>query len=208
MKHPWRNALTEKKSSHRRPLSGISFMQAFSLTRSISFVAKAFDHDYPGVVTQEELSELYRKKGALVHRRCHMLLRDPAEAEDALHEVFARAWKYRNSIHAPIPLAWLYRTAERVCFDKLRKTRRESPALAEDASLAATVSPDDASGRAAVLAFFDTYDDKLKRVALLHYIDGLTQEAIASELNWSRRTVGKKIKLLRERARKLASRYR
>lgn len=50
---------------------------------------------------------------------------------------------------------------------------------------------------------FYQLDDKLKRLALLYYMDGLTQEEIATELGWSRRTVGKKISKIRKLVTKL-----
>jgi DNA-binding transcriptional regulator LsrR (DeoR family) len=51
-----------------------------------------------------------------------------------------------------------------------------------------------------VLRFLDRFDDRLKQVAVLHYLDEMTQEDIAVATGWSRQTVFKKIAFLRERA--------
>ncbi|NMB76464.1 MAG: sigma-70 family RNA polymerase sigma factor [Myxococcales bacterium] len=149
------------------------------------------------------IAELYRRCGALVLRRCRLLLRDPAEAEDALQEVFMRLLRYGASLEGErVPLSWLYRTAERCCFDRLRRRRREEPV--DEAALAREPTPiDEALGseaREVLGRFFHRLPDKLKRLALLHYLDGLPQERIAVELGWSRRTVGKKLRALAERA--------
>ncbi len=149
------------------------------------------------------IAELYRRCGALVLRRCRLLLRDPAEAEDALQEVFVRLLMYGASLEGePVPLSWLYRTAERCCFDRLRRRRREEPA--DEAALEREPAPlDEALGseaREMLGRFFHRLPEKLKRLALLHYLDGLPQERIAEELGWSRRTVGKKLRALAERA--------
>jgi len=168
-------------------------------------------------VDRNELAELYRQKGVLVFRRCKLILRDDAAAEDVMQEVFVRVWKYRDSLaEGPVPLSWLYRTAERCCFDRLKSKRREHLGTAQDIADTAqsaesegadeTVPVASHSERDLAMRFFDIMDPKLKQLALLYYVDQLTQEQIAEQLSWSRRTVGKKIKRLRERAERLSRR--
>ena len=147
-------------------------------------------------------------------RRCQLLLKNPHEAEDALQDVFIRAMRYGGSLsQRDVPLAWFYRTAERVCFDRLEKRGREPLSEVEEGSVdraaVDTVFPP-ASRRieAADLVerFFHRLDPRLRRLAILHYVDGLPQERIASELSWSRRTVGKKLQGLRRSMRLMATR--
>lgn len=156
--------------------------------------------------SRDQVAELYRRTGALVLRRCQMLLDDKAEAEDVVQEVFIRVMLYGSSVQEEkIPLSWLYRTAERCCFTRLKKRKREPPEKTDEFSNTLAV-PDGQEQREAlelVLRFFHRLDDQLKQVALLHYVDGLSQERIAKELGWSRRTVGKKIKKLRQRGKRL-----
>lgn len=154
-------------------------------------------------LNEAALAELYRRCGALVLRRCRLLLRDPAEAEDVLQEVFVRLLKYGASLEGEqVPLSWLYRTAERCCFDRLRRRRREEPA--DGAALEREPAPLDqalsAEAREMLGRFLQRLPEKLQRLALLHYLDGLPQERIAEEIGWSRRTVGKKLKALAGRA--------
>ena len=160
-------------------------------------------------LSEAELAELYRKTGALVLRRCRFLLRDPAEAEDVMHDVFIRAMRWGASLRqADMPLAWLYRTAERCCFDRMRMRAREP--VADDESFADTISFPSGQMRLEaadiVEKYFRRLEPRLQQVALLHYVDGLTQEQIAEQMQWSRRTVGKKIKALRRSAQRLVAR--
>ena len=158
-------------------------------------------------MTRDELIDLYTRYGHLVFLRCRSILREEAEAKDALQDVFVRAMRYQRSLdRAECPLGWLYRTAERCCFDRLRKRRRE--VVVEPEALARVARDglphDAAEAREVVLSFLERFDPKVQQVAVLHYLDGLPQEEIATQLGWSRRTVGKKLDLLRLRAAALA----
>lgn len=158
-------------------------------------------------MTRDDLITLYTRYGHLVALRCRAILRDDAEAKDVLQDVFVRAMRYQRSLdRADCPLAWLYRTAERCCFDRMKKRRRELAVEPEElARVAREGLPHDAAeARELVLAFLERFDPKVQQVALLHYLDGLPQEEIAAQLGWSRRTVGKKLNILRLRAEALA----
>ena len=52
------------------------------------------------------------------------LLGSPSDADDALHEVFVRVHRYGDSYRGEAPLAWLYRIADRQCFELLQKRKR------------------------------------------------------------------------------------
>lgn len=157
-------------------------------------------------ISVEKIQEIYRKKGVLVFRRCRIILQNEATAEDVLQEVFIRLMRYGGSLeNDEIPLSWLYRTAERCCFDRLRRDGRERAVDPESIS-DMDVYPDIETSVASIeiiTKYLCHLDDKLKQVALLYYLDGLSQERIAEELGWSRRTVGKKIAQLKKRASRL-----
>jgi RNA polymerase sigma-70 factor (ECF subfamily) len=158
-------------------------------------------------LSQEELAELYRSYGHLVLRRCRAILRDQAAAEDALQEAFVRAMRYGPSLErADSKLGWLYRAAERCCFDRLRTRKKEVPVVPEVLSSVAQqgLPQGAAEAREVVLAFLGRFDPKVQQVAVLHYLDELPQETIAEQLGWSRRTVGKKLDLVRKKAESLA----
>lgn len=57
-----------------------------------------------------------------------------------------------------------------------------------------------------ILRFLGNFDDRVKQVAVLHYLDEMTQEEIAAVTGWSRQTIFKKLAFLRTRAAALRSR--
>jgi RNA polymerase sigma-70 factor (ECF subfamily) len=154
-------------------------------------------------IDSDRVRDTYTQKGALVLRRCRMILRDEAAAEDAFQEVFIRLMRYGGKLVSDeVPLSWLYRTAERCCFDRMRKGCREVAVAPEILSDIVGVAGPEASIETVeiVLRYLHTLSDKLKQIAMLHYIDGLSQDQIAAEVGWSRRTVGKKMKQLKKHA--------
>ncbi len=161
-------------------------------------------------MTDAEVGEAYRRYGSLVLRRCQRILRDRAAAEDALQDVFVRLWRYGNAFReAESKVLWLYRVAERCCFDRLerRGARAEislgdqSVGLVDKSSYGKSVED-----REVVMCFLDRFDDRVKQVAVLHYLDEMTQEEIAAATGWSRQTVFKKLAFLRDRAQALRMR--
>lgn len=155
-------------------------------------------------MTEEEVAEAYRRYGPLVLRRCRRILRDRCGGEDALQEVFVRLMRYGHAFQqAESKVLWLYRVADRCCFDLLARRAARSGAFSFEAGGA---EPSHASGtgaledREVILHFLASFDDRLKQVALHHYLDEMTQEEIAAATGWSRQTIFKKLALLRSRA--------
>lgn len=157
-------------------------------------------------LSPKRVGEVYEQKGIAVLRRCQLILRDDALAEDALQDVFESLARYGAEFEdREVPLAWLYRTAERCCFAKFNKKKKEPVPMREGSTYEPSSNNMLLSTEAVEIIdrFFYGLDPKLKQVALLYYVDGLTQERIAEQLNWSRRTVGTKIGKLRKRAERL-----
>jgi RNA polymerase sigma-70 factor (ECF subfamily) len=158
-------------------------------------------------MSHDEVAAAYQKYGHLVLRRCRLILRDDHAAEDALQEVFVRLWRYGDRFRvAESKLMWLYRVAERCSFDLLeRRGRRAETALESAGELRVTGEGHGQAleDREVVLRFLDRFEDRVKQVAVLHYLDEMTQDEIAAATGWSRQTVVKKLALLRERAARL-----
>jgi RNA polymerase sigma-70 factor, ECF subfamily len=159
-------------------------------------------------MTQDDLADSYRRFGPAVLQRCRSILRDDLTAEDALQNVFMRVWRYEDKFAAAeSKLGWLYRLADRCCFDLLarRRTRRETTLaeLPEPHAISQRVED-----RELVLRFLSRFDERTQQVAVLHYLDELPQEEIARATGWSRQTVFRKLTLLRESAAELRANLR
>ncbi len=150
---------------------------------------------------RDEVARLYERYGYFVLRRCLLLLRQRAAAEDALHEVFVKVLKLEvPESEIERPLAWLYRIADNVCFDVLRRKKLHAP---EPDAVEDLIGPHPAvrlEDRDAVLAVLGELDDRDRRICVMAFVDGLTQEEIASELDLSRVTVNKRVQAIRAEA--------
>ena len=154
-----------------------------------------------------ELAHLYRRYAGLVLRRCELILRNRAAAQDALQETYLRLLKSGLDPRSlEQPLGWLYRSAENVCFDALR--RRKVAAIP-------TGALDDAVGphpmvrieeRDAALALLADLDGKEQRICVMAFLDGMTQNEIAEQVGLSRVWVNKKVQQIKERAEQLLAR--
>lgn len=157
-------------------------------------------------MTETEIAEAYARYGHLVLRRCRKILRHGDAADDAMQETYVRLWKYGDSYRdAASKVAWLYRVADRCCFDALarQKSRRETTLDTEGFDPPVAGGAKDVEARDVVLRFLDRFDDDVKEVAVLFYLDELTQEEIATALGCSRPTVAKRLAYIEERANQL-----
>ena len=70
----------------------------------------------------EALAQRHRRE---LHVHCYRMLASFEEAEDAVQEVFLRAWRGRDTLDDDSMLrAWLYRIATNVCIDMIRSRSR------------------------------------------------------------------------------------
>jgi RNA polymerase sigma factor (sigma-70 family) len=151
-------------------------------------------------LSTDEVAALYQRYGYFVLRRCRAILRDPAPADDALQEAFVKVLRSGAAVRtAEEPLRWLYRVADRCCFDVLRRRRRSPETLAPDEGHSKHPGVD-IEIRDAVLRMLGTLDEDEMRIAVLLVVDGMSQGEIAAEVGVSRVTVNKRVQSIRARA--------
>ena len=136
----------------------------------------------------------------MVLRRCRRLLRDEDEALDACQDVFLRVMEHRARLDVRYPSSLLYRIATNVCLNRRRDRRRE-PLTCDEAILfeiARAGEPGGASDARLLLArLFGRHPESSRTMAVLHYVDGLTLEEVASETDMSVSAVRKRLRALR-----------
>ena len=96
-------------------------------------------------LVESELREIQKTYAHLMLRRCRVILRNDATADDAMQDVFVKLMRFGGEFRAAqAKLRWLYRVVDRVCFDHItrQRNRRESD---DDISHARTVGT--SSGR-------------------------------------------------------------
>ena len=139
----------------------------------------------PGLV-----EELYRRHAAAVYARCRYLLRDDDAARDATQEVFVSALRAVDVVrNVTSPTAFLLRSATNHCLNVLRASRaawREEVARIALLRAERRVEPD---ARELVRVLLGAAPAEAQEVAVLYFVDELTQAEIAAATGRSVPTV-------------------
>jgi RNA polymerase sigma-70 factor, ECF subfamily len=143
----------------------------------------------------------------MVLRRCRHLLRDDAQAQDAMQDVFVALLRHQERLQDEAPSALLLRVATNICLNRLR-TKRRRPEDANDDLLMqiAGSGGGDGDGRTLardLLARLFRADDPLaastQTIAVMHLHDGMTLEEVAREVGLSVSGVRKRLRNARAR---------
>ena len=142
----------------------------------------------------QALGDFYDLYAGLVNGLALRILRDTAEAEDVVQEVFVQVWRQASRYDASrgTPEAWLCTMARTRALDRLRRrvSRREEPAEAAPASTAAPTTADTIAVRKAL----DGLSTDQRKALELAYYEGLTQSEIATRLGEPLGTVKTRIR--------------
>lgn len=144
------------------------------------------------------LQALYVKYGSAVFGRCRYLLKDAAQAEDAMQDVFARALIHEASFrNEASPLTWLMKIATHHCLNVIRSA---GAAWRDDYATMQVVRGEGHGGSSSLeardlvrksLAKFDLETQQ----AVIHYwVDDLTLEEVAALLDRSVPTIRKRLR--------------
>ncbi len=155
-----------------------------------------------------EIEQLYRRYGPMVLRRCQRLLRDPEKAADAMHDVFVEVLRRRETLSGDAPSSLLLRIATNACLNRIRGERRH-PEDKEAGLLERIASAEDPEGRpgarSLLARIFGREQESTGTIAVLHLLDGLTLEEVASEVGMSVSGVRKRLRRLKARVAELES---
>jgi RNA polymerase sigma-70 factor (ECF subfamily) len=144
------------------------------------------------------LKELYTQYGGAVFGRCRYLLKNDATAEDALHDVFARAMQNEASFRGEAsPLTWLMKIATHHCLNQLRSEK----AAWHDQYTRLQLARGEGHGGAQQLEDRDTvrrslgrFDDETQQAVIHYFIDEMTLEEVAAMLGRSVPTIRKRLR--------------
>jgi RNA polymerase sigma-70 factor (ECF subfamily) len=145
------------------------------------------------------LAELYAKYAPAIYAHCRRFLQSPAAARDATQEAFVRV--IARGVVLPREeeaLRYLYRVSTNVCLNLLREHNvhaRAVPALTANTSHVGSAESGLAD-REFVNAVLDQCGEGGAQVAIMHYLDGMSQVEIADVLGITRRTVFNRLRKL------------
>ncbi len=171
-----------------------------SLSPDGASVADDSDTDGPN---RPDLGVLYERYAPAIYARCYRLLHSEVAARDATQETFARLLAHDPSVlTGDKGLHYLYRVSTNVCFNLLREERVRTRAVPILASLASSpASPERGhADRQFALAILARCDETGAAIAVLHYVDGMTQVEVAEVLSITRRTVFNRLRKLESMA--------
>jgi RNA polymerase sigma-70 factor, ECF subfamily len=141
------------------------------------------------------LQELYEKYAAAVYGRCRYLLKDDAEARDALQDVFVNALRALPQFReAASPSTWILRIATHHCLNLIRTRKalwRDQLRVLQSSRRHETEPPD---RRELVRVLLSAAPEEAQEVAVMYFVDELTQAEIAQELGRSLPTVRKRLR--------------
>lgn len=143
-----------------------------------------------------DIPALYRRYGDLVLGRCRTILRNDADAQDAMQEVFLKLHRFRDSFRGDSsPSTFLYRITTTTCLNRIRATRRrpEDPV----ADLPSIVRTDSVLDQLALRQLLDQLlldsDPTTRECLVYHYVDGMTHDEVGEMVGLSGAAVRKRI---------------
>jgi RNA polymerase sigma-70 factor (ECF subfamily) len=148
------------------------------------------------------VEDLYRRYGPMVLRRCRQLLGNEERAYDAMQDTFVRVLRYQHKLHGAAPSSLLYRIATNVCLNLLRSQQRH-PETKNEAILLGLAGSDEPESRFVIRDWLERIfageKPDTRTMAVMHYVDGMTLEEVASECGLSVSGVRKRLRTLRAR---------
>jgi RNA polymerase sigma-70 factor, ECF subfamily len=144
-----------------------------------------------------DIAELYQRHAPAIYAHCRRLLGSGPAGRDALQESFVRVLQHHRVLGpGDQALRYLYRTSTNVCINLLRqRSVRERAAPLIAVQIMASQSNQPIPGdREFVRLLLDQCDETAVAVALMHFVDGMTQVEVAATLGITRRTVYNRIR--------------
>ena len=147
-----------------------------------------------------ELERLVAQYQGAVLRTCYLYLCDRSQAEDAVQETFLKVYRNLDSFRGESSeKTWILKIAMRTCYDMNHSgwsrffNRRVTPEMLPEASVPFT-ERDDALTQAVM-----RLPEKLRRVIILYYYQGLSVREIAETLGITQPSVSNRMKRGREK---------
>jgi RNA polymerase sigma-70 factor (ECF subfamily) len=148
-----------------------------------------------------EFESIYRKYGAMVRRRCLAILGRDEEADDAMQEVFIRAFRSLSGFRGQSsPATWLYRIATNICLNRLRDARNRERLDREALLPLEPQQPVESWPRDLALRVLGEFDTEVRETVLYVVVEGMTADEVSRVMGCSGSLVRKRLAKFRDRA--------
>lgn len=135
-----------------------------------------------------QVAELYRRYGAMVHRRALWVLGNEADAHEVLQEVFAALLE--RPAPADVRVLGLYSATTQASLKRLHDQKNRSRLLRESVAAGPARTPLAFNDAVRIRQTLERLPAQLAEVAVYYFIDELSLDDIASIMGCSQRTVG------------------
>ena len=143
--------------------------------------------------------KIYERYGPALMRKAERILQNREDAQDIVQGLFVDMWE-RNQTSAELP--YLFRAVTNRCLNFVRDEKNRVRLLDRQESALRgpirTRCDERAIGLDLLLKLSDSLDSKCREVLVFHFFDDMTQEEVATVVGTSRKTVGKRLKKIRE----------
>ena len=148
-----------------------------------------------------EVEDIYRKYGPMVHRRCMRLLCNQEEAYEVMQDVFVLVIRREKKLDLKNPSSLLYKIATDLSLNRLR-TRKRKPETYDEVLLHSIATDEDieslVQNRSLLDLIFAREPKSTRVIAVLHYVDKMTLEEVASVMGMSVSGIRKRLRILKE----------
>ena len=142
----------------------------------------------------------------MARRRVLRFVRED-EASDLVQLVFERATRHQHDARGDGTVSWLYQIATRTCLHYLRDTSRRDELISRYGFpvWCRPGPPPDMDAQVFLREAWTRLEPDLAEIGTYHYVDGLTHDEISALIGCSRRTVGNRLRDLRQQITSWAS---
>ena len=154
-----------------------------------------------------ELDQIYRQYGAMVRRRCLVILKREDDADDAAQEVFVRVLRSAGAFRGQSsPATWLYRIATNICLNRIRDAKNRERLDRSAFEEPEPTRPFEAWPRDLAVRILAEFDDLTRETVLYAEVEEMTHQEIAEMMGCSVSLIRKRIAKFKEMARRRAAR--
>ena len=146
-----------------------------------------------------EPRDAYQRYGPALVRKAERILRSREDAADVVHALFVDLIPRWNT---DVDLPYLYRAVTNRCLNLVRDRGTRARLLAREGT---TVGPvgrvrleDQVVGVGLIAQLADRLDEGHLEVLVCRFVDDMTQDEIATHLDLSRKTIGKRLDRIRD----------
>jgi RNA polymerase sigma factor (sigma-70 family) len=149
-------------------------------------------------LSAHELDALYRRHAATVFRRARQLLRNDAEAQEVVQDLFLSLLDRPSQIKEKSSVtSWCYAATTHACLNRLRNQHNRARLLSQRGTEPMQVREPEPDARALLHDALGRLPAELAAVAVYAFFDELSQEEIAPLIGCSRRQVSVLIERVR-----------